>query len=111
MGDKIGIEKLKDAVQRNCNEKDSCCCFNENGCDKKDNRIGQYGEPGFKRCFHAYCDKFKWIIARAKHYEEKTGIPYLQIIESWESDRDYWYMNYYQDCNQPEIKKRPRKGF
>ena len=24
-------------------------------------------------------------------------------MDSWESDRDYWYMNYYQDCNQPAI--------
>ena len=24
-------------------------------------------------------------------------------MKSWEDDRDYWYMNYYQDANQPLI--------
>lgn len=50
---------------------------------------------------HDYQGKLDWIIDRAKHYEEKTGISYLEVIEKWEEKRDYWYMNYYQDCNQP----------
>jgi hypothetical protein len=53
------------------------------------------------KCYHKYCDKYKWVIERAKHYAQKTGIPYEEIIEIWEEDRSYWYMNYYQDCNQP----------
>ena len=52
---------------------------------------------------HKYCDKFKWVIDRAKHYGEKLGIPWEDILDSWESHRDYWYMNYYQECNQPTI--------
>jgi hypothetical protein len=99
-----GIEKLKAAVQRDCNDKNHCGCFNENGCDKHESKIGQYGDPGYKKCFHSYCDKFKWIVDRAKHYEQKTGIPYLDIIDAWESNRTYWYENYYQEANQPEIK-------
>ena len=51
--------------------------------------------------FHDYQGKLDWIIDRAKHYEEKTGIPYLEIIDAWEEKRNYWYMNYYQDCEQP----------
>lgn len=59
-----------------------------------------------KGCGHdcEYCQKFKWIIDRAKHYEDKLGIPWREILESWEEDRSYWYMNYYQDCEQPLIK-------
>lgn len=98
-----GYEKLKEAVMRDCNGRDGCGCFNADGCNVEGNHIGEYGKPGYKRCFHRYCDKFKWAIDRAKHYEEKTGIPWEQILDSWESRRDYWYMNYYQDCNQPEI--------
>ena len=26
-----------------------------------------------------------------------------EILDSWEEDCDYWYMNYYQDANQPLI--------
>jgi hypothetical protein len=99
-----GYEKLKAAVERDCNERNSCGCFNENGCDKKDGRIGNYGEEGYKSCFHQYCNKFKWIIDRAKHFGEKLGLNWEDILNSWEEDRDYWYMNYYQECNQPEIK-------
>ena len=51
--------------------------------------------------FYDYQDKLAWVVDRAKHYQEKTGIPYLEIIEKWEENRDYWYMNYYQDANQP----------
>ena len=98
-----GYESLKAAVIRDCTERNACGCFNPEGCDKKCGRIGEYGEPGYKSCFHKYCDKFKWVIDRAKHYGEKTGIPWEDILDSWESHRDYWYMNYYQDCNQPTI--------
>lgn len=102
-----GYEKLKEAVTRDCNgsgPNEHCGCFNPDGCNVEGHRIGEYGKPGYKSCFHRYCDKFKWVIDRAKHYEEKTCIPWEQILDSWESRRNYWYMNYYQECNQPEIK-------
>lgn len=50
-----------------------------------------------------YCSKFKWAVDRAKHYEEKLGIPWKEVLKSWEDDRSYWFLNYYQDCNQPLI--------
>lgn len=99
-----GYEKLMAAVQKDCNSLDHCGCFNPNGCDKDHHQIGKYGEPGYKCCMHKYCDKFKWVIDRAKHYKEKTGVPWESILDAWETDRSYWYMNYYQQCNQPEIK-------
>lgn len=98
-----GYEKLKEAVIRDCNDRNSCGCFHENGCNIPGQRIGNYGEEGYKSCFHSYCDKFKWIIERAKHYEEKLGIPWNEILDSWEENRSYWYMNYYQESNQPLI--------
>jgi hypothetical protein len=47
--------------------------------------------------------KLSFAVDRAKHYEEKTGIPAGEILTAWESRRDYWYMNYYQDAGQPKI--------
>lgn len=99
-----GYEKLVEAVKKDCNNIGQCGCFNPTGCDKESHQIGRYGEPGFKACTHKYCDKFKWVIERAKHYAEKTGLPWESILDSWEEHRNYWYMNYYQEANQPEIK-------
>ena len=53
--------------------------------------------------FHDYRGKLNWVIERAKHYSEKTGIPESDILDSWEKGRSYWYMNYYQECNQPRL--------
>lgn len=65
-------------------------------------KMKNYGETGYlcdKQC--EYCDKFKWTIDRAKDYSKLTDTPYLDILKSWETSRSYWYLNYYQDCNQP----------
>jgi len=99
-----GYEKLKSDVDRDCNDRDSCGCFNPDGCNVSRCSIGKYGENGYKHCFHDYCNKFKWVIDRAKHYGEKLGLNWEDVLDSWETDRDYWYMNYYQNSNQPEIK-------
>lgn len=61
----------------------------------------QRESPGF----HDYAAKLEWIKARVAHYEEKTGIPGEKILERWEADRSYWYMNFYQDANQPTLDK------
>ena len=53
--------------------------------------------------FHDYRGKLKWILDRVEHYSEKTGASEVDILTSWENGRTYWYMNYYQDCNQPRI--------
>lgn len=52
---------------------------------------------------HDYRGKLNWVVARSEHYAEKTGISAASILDAWESRRDYWYMNYYQDSMQPEI--------
>jgi hypothetical protein len=53
---------------------------------------------------HDYREKLQWIVNRVQHYADKTGLNPSDILDAWEANRDYWYMNYYQDCNQPEIK-------
>jgi hypothetical protein len=90
-------------------------CFNPSGCDHEYYRtVPQKNETLRKtgmltatmcvsKCFHKYCDKFRWVIDRAMHYAQKTGIPVDEILNAWEGNRDYWYMNYYQDSNQPKI--------
>jgi len=81
-----GIESFKDAVKKDCEKAN---CFNENGCNLEKSK-----------CMHKYCDKYKWVIDRAKHYAEKTGKTFEEILTIWETDRTYWYMNYYQGCKQ-----------
>lgn len=88
-----GYKCLKAAVLSDCMEGQGC--FNINGCDK----------PGRVKCFHRYCDRFRWVIGRATHYSCKTGISVAELLNTWESDRSYWYMNYYQDGNQPKLNR------
>lgn len=61
--------------------------------------------------WHDYRGKLAWAIDRAKHYAEKTGLTPETILDAWESKRDYWYMNYYQESCQPEIKADQVKVF
>ena len=106
-----GLESFKASVIKDCQGGENC--FSENGCTKEryahlpeDNQ--KLIEMGFKtkcvsqtKCFHDYCAKYKWVIERAKHYAEKTGKTVDEVMKIWETDRSYWYMNYYQECNQP----------
>lgn len=108
-----GLESLRKAVMSDC--KDGENCFSENGCTKVRYNYMPEDNPrliamGIKtkclaatKCTHDYCGKYKWILERAQHYAEKSNKTTDEIIKSWEEDRSYWYMNYYQDCNQPLI--------
>lgn len=108
-----GIESLRAAVLQDCNEGQGC--FNENGCDHEFHRTVPQENPRLiemgittkcirvSKCSHRYCDKYKWVLDRAKHYNELTGKPVEKVIEAWENARTYWYMNYYQECNQPHL--------
>lgn len=44
---------------------------------------------------------FQWVISRAKHYAYTAGEPIENILNAWEEQRNYWWMNYYQNCRQP----------
>lgn len=108
---KKGIESFKAAVMKDCQSANNC--FSENGCTKERYKYLPEDNPkliemGFKqkcvantKCTHDYCGKYKWVLERAKHYAAKTGKTVEEVMEIWENDRTYWYMNYYQDCNQP----------
>lgn len=108
-----GYKSLLISVRKDTNSGQGC--FNENGCDHEFHRTVpqdnyELSKIGMRtacrrvsKCQHKYCDKFKWIIDRAEHYSEKTGISASNILDSWEERRGYWYMNYYQDSNQPRI--------
>ena len=106
-----GYESLMKSVKNDCDGEEGC--FNPNGCDHEfyryepakgsDKRFTDTVCRSISKCTHKYCDTFKWIIDRAKHYEEKTGISWEEILDSWEENRSYWYMNYYQEANQPKI--------
>ena len=60
-------------------------------------------EENAKNNFHDYRGKLAWIVERAIHYAEKTGLSAVDILTAWEEKRSYWYMNYYQEANQPKI--------
>lgn len=87
-----GYLKLKEKVLYDIQERDKKidCSFNPNGCNQEK-----------CKCYHRYCDKFKWVTDRAKHYSEKTKLSIEDILNSWMDNCSYWYMNYFQDCNQP----------
>ena len=78
-----GYEKLMKAVEKDC-KKDGGTLHTD-GCIS----------CGAK-CFHKYCNKFKWIIDRAKMYGDSLNLEWEDVLSGWEKDRNYWYMNYYQ---------------
>ena len=55
--------------------------------------------------FHDYKAKFNWVVERALKYAEKINCSPDEVLDAWEHDRSEWYMNYYQDYNQPDPEK------
>lgn len=64
----------------------------------KDRNFQKGGRP-----FHDYEAKFQWVIDRAQNYGAALGLDPAEILDAWEKDRTYWYMNYYQESSQPKI--------
>jgi hypothetical protein len=54
---------------------------------------------------------FSWVLGRARHYAEKTGIEASDILDAWERDRNCWHLYYYQEAHQPEIKGNNARVF
>ena len=48
---------------------------------------------------------FKWVIGRAMYYAHKYDCSITSVLYEWESRRDYWWLNFYQDSRQPKSKK------
>ena len=109
-----GIESLMNSVQKDCNESGEGC-FNPNGCDINTTEMRAETNPNLikmgvtqkcvsiVKCTHKYCDKYKWVLDRADEYAKTLGVTKDEVLKVWEEGRTYWYMNYYQDCNQPQI--------
>lgn len=111
-----GYKSLKAAVLRNCVQGQNC--FNTGGCNHEYYRVVPQTDAALvamgmthatlcvSKCFHRYCNKFKWIIDRAQHYSVHTGRSIVDILNEWELNRTYSYLNYYQDSKFPKFKKR-----
>lgn len=84
-----GLQSLEQSVRRDCSD------FSPTGC-----------VAGCR-----YCNKYKWTLERAEHYAAIMGMSKEEVIESWEESRSYWYMNYYQDANQPLLNGENVKVF
>lgn len=61
-----------------------------------------------KHSTHDYEGKLAWIVDRAEHYSKQLNVPAETVLDEWDKGRNYWYMNYYQDANQPELKGKVR---
>lgn len=51
-----------------------------------------------------YLELFNWVINRAKYYAHHTGMSIEDVLLGWESKRNYWWLNYYQEGNQPKLR-------
>lgn len=48
-------------------------------------------------------EKFQWVISRCFHYAQKLNKQPWDVLDEWESKRDYWWLSYYQESRQPKI--------
>ncbi len=102
-----GLEKLIKDVTRGLKEKTD---FSGRWCphytEECDNKMREYAKTEHL-CEHKceYCDTFKFAIDRAKEYAKTCEKDYEEILDAWEENRSYWFLNYYQEANQPSIGK------
>ncbi|MCG6228103.1 hypothetical protein [Vibrio furnissii] len=48
--------------------------------------------------------RFQWVVNRCVHYAHALNKKPWDVLDEWESKRDYWWLNYYQGSNQPKIR-------
>lgn len=65
------------------------------------------GEIGEERAEHLE----KYLRNKLEEYSNALGISQEEILKSWEEDRSYSAINYYQECNQPSIISDKTKVF
>lgn len=95
------LEKEKEDISKGCSTFGRGCEEYNEKCKQNLIDYAENGSECLSKC--EYCQKFKWVIDRAKHYGEKLNTSWKEVMQSWDEDMDYWYMNYYQECNQPKI--------
>lgn len=49
---------------------------------------------------------FDWALERAQQYADVLHTDRDTVLAAWEERRDYWFVNYYQECNQPDLTKK-----
>lgn len=102
-----GLEKLIKDVTKGLKEKTD---FSGRWCphytEECDNKMREYAKTEHL-CDHKceYCETFKFAIDRAKEYATICGNTYEYILDAWEEKRNYWFLNYYQEANQPKLDK------
>lgn len=64
-------------------------------------KAGQQPRP-MRRKAELYAH-FCWVINRAKHYAYCHGVSMEAVLDLWESQRDYWWLNFYQEGRQPKL--------
>lgn len=52
-----------------------------------------------------------YLMKKLEEYSEKLNIPQVEILKAWEINRNYSAINYYQECNQPDIRTDNTKVF
>lgn len=48
----------------------------------------------------------KWVLDRADMYAKACKTDREAVLAAWEANRDYWWLNYYQECKQPDVSGR-----
>ena len=74
---------------------------------KKEARDSWSGEIGEERAIELET----YLRKKLKEYSDALNIPQEDILKAWEKKRDYSAINYYQECNQPDIKGDRTKVF
>ena len=94
-----GMESLMADVLHDIAKDKGCagCELHKEGC------VRRMGSGSSVHPFHTYCDTFAWAIKRAEYYAEKTNQTPEEVLRGWESNRNYWYVNYYQESHQPDL--------
>ena len=67
-------------------------------CDDEVKRVAKWGRKPDER----YQQAFDFAINRAKHYSHATGVSVESILNAWEENRTYNFMNYYSSSNKPK---------
>lgn len=53
--------------------------------------------------------KLDWVLLRAKQYADHCHVTRDDVLSAWEERRDYWWLNFYQDANQPDLSNAGNK--
>lgn len=49
--------------------------------------------------------KLDWVLLRAQQYADYCHVTRDDVLSAWEERRGYWWINFYQDANQPDLSK------